>query len=482
MDSPLTFSPPEIDLASLIHRFFKALRRLWPAVIALILVFSLSGYVNARRNFRPMYECNALFSVGSDLTGGDVFTNNYYYDTVTAQQVAATFPYLLTTDFMRDLISAQLENGIINGSIQASAIAETNLVELSVTSRNPQDAYNLLHAVLAAYPRAAVYMVDNPMLYMREEPVLPTEPINHFSAGDAVSSGAIKGALLGFGLLLGYALLTMTVSSSKELNKLINLPILASFPLIRQKKRRHARDVLISAVDNQSFAEALRGLRTKVRKKLAQSGGQVVLLTSTIPGEGKTTASVNLAQSLASEGHRVILLDADFRNQSISRIFLGGETSECLIELLKNPTQPLDSYLKTTPDPNLVYISGASTQKRHYSIDGKALRSLLIRLRREFDYVVVDTPPCNVVSDTSLLCRYADAVLYVVKLDYANRLQILDGVTRLHQDGVPLIGCVINGAVPRHNRYGYSYGYGYGKKYGYGKNYSSGFSSASQMT
>ena len=79
--------------------------------------------------------------------------------------------------------------------------------------------------------------------------------------------------------------------------------------------------------------------------------------------------------------------------------------------------------------------------------------------------MVVDTPPCSVVSDTMLFARYADCVLYVVKMDYANQGQITDGVTGLHQRDVPLMGCVVNGAAMSRRRYGY----GYGSKYGYGQ-------------
>ena len=86
--------------------------------------------------------------------------------------------------------------------------------------------------------------------------------------------------------------------------------------------------------------------------------------------------------------------------------------------------------------------------------------------------MVVDTPPCTVVSDTTLLCHCADAVLYVVRSDYATRSQILDGVSVLHQAGAPLAGCVVNGVKERRSHYGYSYGYGYGNKYGYGRKFS----------
>ena len=468
----------KFDIIAIAERFLSVLSKFWILVLILALVFSGSTYLKERRSFRPRYQCSAIFAVVSS-EDRDPFSGAYYIDSVTAKHVATTFPYLLETDFMRDLIAGQLESGVINGSIRASAIENTNMVEISVTSSDPQDAYDVLQAVLAAYPRAAVYMVDCPTLVIREEPVVPTMPINRFSPSGAVRRGALKGLVLGLGIVALLTALTRTVTSAEDLHKLVNLPILASFPLIRSKKRRKkaSSESFITAADSPSLAEALRGLRTKVRKQLEQREGKVVLLTSTIPGEGKTTASVNLAMSLASEGYRVILLDADLRKQSVVRLFQGDQNSPGLMELLKNPNQSLDKCIKTVPNTNLRFISGTSTQKRHYSIDGKALARILDRLCAGFDYVIVDTPPCSVVSDTTLLCHYADAVVYVVRMDFANRFRILDGVTMIHQNDAPLIGCVVNGVPERRSHYGYGYGYGYGKKYGFDK---AGFADDSQ--
>lgn len=459
-----TKAPEPIDLTIHIKRFVKVFRRLWPLVLVLSLVLSGFNFLRQRRSYVPVYECKAIFSISSGYGADDIFTSSFFYDSTTASQVGSTFPYLLNTEFMRDLILAQLDKGYINGSIRAEAKAATNLVELAVQSTNPQDAYDILNAVVASYPRAAVYMVDNPTIYMRRAPAVPTEPINSFSASGALSKGAVLGALAGVGIILAIALVTRTVGSAEELKKIINLPILASFPQINLKKRNKPETALITGRDDESIAEALRGLRTKIRKELSQTQGNVVVLTSTIPGEGKTTIAVNLALSLAEEGHKVALVDADLRNQSIGRIFRAGQKKAGLMELLNNPDLSVAQCLRPVGNTTISFLSGTSTQKRHYSLDAKSLRRVLGELSAEFDYVIVDTPPLSVVSDSMLLCRYADAVLYVVRMEYANQSQILDGVESLHQRQVPLTGCIINGAVRRHSRYGYGYGYGYGRK------------------
>ncbi len=464
-----TYEP--IDLIGYLKRFAKRLKKLWLLVLVLCLLGGGLNFFRARVSYYPMYQCKTFLSVTSGFSSDSVFAGDSYYDRNTAQVIANTFPQLISTEYMRDLIMARLGKDWINGSISASAVAETTMLELKVTSSSPQDAYDILMAVIDAYPQAAVYMVDDPIIELRQEPTVPTEPMNRFSPAGSLVKGALAGLLLGLALTAVYALLTPTVDSASGLKRVLNLPLLAAFPLVTRKKRRAEVRPLITSEDNPNLSEALRGLRTKVRKHLEETGGKVVLLTSTIPGEGKTTVSTNLALSLADEGHRVVLVDADLRNQTVAQLFRASQRNAGLMDCLKNPRMSVLECVKAIPGSDLEYISGASTSRHHYSLDAKNIRRVMDELCQHYDYVVVDTPPCSVVSDTALLSRYADCVLYVVKADYASQNQILDAVTGLHQREVTLTGCVFNGAPLRSTKhgYGYGYGYGYGKKYGYGE-------------
>ena len=222
------------------------------------------------------------------------------------------------------------------------------------------------------------------------------------------------------------------------------------------------------------MAESIRGLRMKVKKNLATSGGKTILVTSTLAGEGKTTVGVNLAYSLLSDGHKVILLDADLRSQSVARTLGEKAIGNSMMDCLKDSKLSILDCVRTT-DKGLDFISGRSTDKRHYIVGMEPTRKLLEVLKQHYDYVVIDTPPCEIVSDAASLCRCADCVLYVIRQNYTQKPQIINAITSLHQKDVKITGIVFNGVPQFHRQYGYGYRstYGYGYDYGYHKyNYS----------
>ena len=453
-----------LDVIDLLRRFGKTLRRFWLLVIVLGLLCSGVWYVRAARSFSPYYTARAVFTVSSGY-GDDIF-NSGYYDNATAQQLAAAFPYMLNTDVMRDLMKQELGTNYINGSISASSTANTNMFVLQVRSASAQDAYDILVAAITCFPQVAVYMVDNPQIIVREEPQVPTEPSNSFSWKQPVMKGLMVGLVLGLAIVAALTMLNKTVSTEEQLKAVANLPILAVFPKIQTKKRRSGTRQVLTAGSDHSLAESLRGMTLKVRKILEEQQNKVILITSTMKGEGKTTVATNLALALAGEGQRVVLLDADLRSQSVAQRFGNAPGRYGLIDCLKNPKLPVGDCLTWVREEKLAYISGASVSSRRYSIDGKGMRRVLDELSGAFDYVIMDTSPCGLVADTALLCHFAGCVLYVVKPDYARESQILDMVNGLYERGAPLEGFVFNGVNRRGSRYGYGYGYGY--KYGYG--------------
>lgn len=461
--------PEAIDLMNLLGRFWKVLLRLWPGVLILALLLGGVQYYRARRAYVPMYESKAVFTVSSGYSAGDIFTSTYY-DNAAAEQLAEAFPYMLSTSMMRELMMQQLGTSYINGTITATNVESTNMFTLSVRSRSPQDAQKILWAVIDCYPQVAVFMVENPQVIIRQEPTLPTAPYNSFSGRGSFAKGAVVGGAAGLALLFVIAFLAKTVSNVDQLKKLVNLPVLAVFPQIRQKKRRSEANTHIMVTRNDALREPLHGLNLKV-EKLLETDKKVILVTSTLGGEGKTTVAANLALSLATGGKRVALIDADLRSQSVAERFGGKESPVALLGCLKKQGNALEN-LVATENENLWYLSGASARDLHYAIDQRAMRSVLSELKEQFDYVVMDTAPCAMVSDTALLCHFADCVLYVVKPDCARQSQILDAINELYGRDVPVAGFIFNNVPVNHSHYGYGYkygyGYGYGYKYGYG--------------
>lgn len=472
----------KIDLINLMIRFKNAFFQFWPVMVVLVVVFGLLSTYKAKREFVPMYQSKAIFTVDSGYTAEDIFgTGSAYYDQYAAQQMADIFPQMLNMAVMTDLVAEELDSPYPNGHAYAESVTDSNMLVLTVESDDPQDAYDYLKAIFACYPKVAVYMVDNPYMVEVESPTVPTAPCNSFSPVEAAMKGVLIGLAVSIVIMLAMTLSSRTIQTADELKSVINLPILVALPRVTLKKRRKGAAQVISADSNGNMSESLRGLRMKVKKHLEDAGKKTILVTSTLAGEGKTTVAVNLAQSLVKDGHKVIILDADFRHQSVAK-FLGepGEGTS-LLDCLKDSKHTVSGCIRST-NTGLCFVSGSSTDKRQYTIEYRAMRQILEELSKEFDYIVLDTPPSEVVSDATALCRYAECVIYVVRQDFAKRGQVINAVTALHQKDVNITGCVFNGVPQFHRHYGYgyrsTYGYGYdygyrkysyGNKYGYGK-------------
>ena len=196
-----------IDLSVLLRRMLRALRRLWPVCLALIvLCAALMGW-RSHRSFRPMYRSEAVFSVNLSFVGGtDLSGYSQYYNKSAAQQVADTFPYLLTSDRMQELLLQRLGVTYLNGVISSSAIKDTSFFVLTVESPNPQDAYDILCAVIDVYPQVNRLVLGETQLVVNQEPSLPDAPYN----SDPWVRSAVKGAFLGLVLDLAQELTPYT--------------------------------------------------------------------------------------------------------------------------------------------------------------------------------------------------------------------------------------------------------------------------------
>lgn len=465
---------PTINLGTLMIRLKIAIFRLWPVVVSLVVLLGLLWFARARNNYVPIYESKAIFTVDAGYTAEDIFVTGAYYDHYAAQQLAAAFPLFINQDMMNDLVVQQLPKGYITGTAAAEAVADSNMVVLTVQDRDPQAAYDYLCAIIDCFPQVAVYMVDNPQVKIMTAPNLPTEPCTTIPGVESFVKGAILGLALGMAMVFFYALMRHTIQTPDELKSTINLPIFIALPKVTKKKRRTSVNPLITADSDPNMAESLRGLRMKVKKKLTADGGNTILVTSTLAGEGKTTVAINLAYSLLQDGHKVVLLDADLRSQSVARTLGEKAVGNGMMDCLRDPKLSILDCVRTT-EKGLDFISGRSTEKRHYMVGQEPTRRLLKILSEQYDYVIIDTPPCEIVSDSAALCRCADCVLYVIRQNYTQKGQIINAVTSLHHKDVKITGIVFNGVPQFHRQYGYGYRstYGYGYDYGYHKyNYS----------
>lgn len=460
----------KLDLVPLFHNFFRLLGRLWPLVLGLAVLFGGLRYVKSATSYVPMYTASATFSVSSGMdTTTDIMTGSSYYDSQATRQIVSSFPYIISSEAMTERILETLGTSSMGGWVNAPVvIGDSNFYTLSATSQDPQRALDLLNAVIENYPQVASFVVGTTRLSMLEEPTLPVVPSNGNSPLSSALKWGILGGIFGCVILLLLAAGRSTVQKPEDLQKEVNLRCLGEIPQVRLRRRRKNPNQSISMLNSgirSQIGDAFSALQVKLLRELERSDSRMLLVTSTMPGEGKTTVAVNLALSLAQNGKSVILVDADLRNQQVKNR-LGISSRSCgLAELISGKIKDPKDALIPLRDTGLLLLAGDTRMVRAMDqVDSPKMRSILSGLRDLADYVIVDAPPSGILGDAAVLGRSADKALYVVRYDGVPRRQAADSILGLSRRNVALCGYVINGAAAKSSGYG-KYGYGsYGKK------------------
>ncbi len=491
MDDPRQELFSNFNPRVVLHNFFTACKRLIWIVIAIAIAVGYLSYRRADRNYSPYYASEAVFSVtASYYATTDILSYSTFINTTAAQTLSATFPYVIRSENTQRLLKQELNMDYIPGTINATATADSALFTLTVTGSNAQHAYELLKATIKVYPQAASTILGDTRIDVINMPLGPSfTPMNANTAVQTGIRATFPVILLGLLLIFVLALSRKTVHSADDLRKLINLKCLAYVPGIKLKKRSQSNNMSVTITNNRVgsiFSESIRNLRVKVQKTMVHRHAHILMISSTIPDEGKTTVATNLALSFAAEGSRVVLIDGDLRKQSLKGALGIDQPSEGLVEFLSDNAKSVS--LLSVPRSSLYLLSGDKTTDRPQPLlDTPRLKKLFDSLREHVDYIIIDTPPAGILSDAATIAKYADCALYVVRQDMASTTQIFNALQSLNSVEIPILGCVLNHTQAGTTRYGYgskysgSYGYSYGYKYSdsyrrYGYGYGYGYS------
>ncbi|NOX56004.1 MAG: polysaccharide biosynthesis tyrosine autokinase, partial [Planctomycetes bacterium] len=287
-----------------------------------------------------------------------------------------------------------------------------------------------------------------------------------------------KAAMAGFaGLgtlgLVVFALLWLDLQSGKitlleDVTESAGLSLVGTLPMVGQSRVRFSSNG--SRYDNwrDLLTESVDATRTMILREAERSGLQVVMVTSSISGEGKTTLSCHLAASLARSGRNTLLIDADVRRPAVHRIFdLPMRPGLC--EAVRGDAS-LDEVLRPTNVEGLTLVSAGRVDEQFVKLlahDGA--EPLLNRLRGMFDFVILDSSPVLLVSDSLLIAQHADAALFAVRRDVSRVSKTVAAAMRLSMLDVPILGAVAIGLYEGGYGFGYTYyDYGYSHGYGYG--------------
>ena len=279
----------------------------------------------------------------------------------------------------------------------------------------------------------------------------------------------VLGLCFPVGLIYLLGLLRYRIEGREDVEMLTKIPVLADIPLA-PKSLDGELSLAVRENSNDMMEEAFRGLRTNLRFILSEKEN-VIACTSCIPGEGKTFVSTNLAMSLALLGKRVIIVGLDIRKPRLVKLFGLSSDHRGITTFLSSNSgdfQDLDKQIHhAVLNPNLdVLPAGVIPPNPGELISREQLDHAIALLREHYDYVIVDTPPVGLVSDTLSAARVADMTIMVCRADYSprNNFQLINALH--HDNKMPKITLVLNGIDLKKRKYGYYYGYGKYSKYG----------------
>ncbi|MFW2439073.1 MAG: GumC family protein [Arenicellales bacterium] len=295
-------------------------------------------------------------------------------------------------------------------------------------------------------------------------PASPTKP----NKKRIIMTYVLLALFVGVGLAFLIDFLDQTIKTSEDVERKLNLATMGLLPALSKKKikkgeinpeRHYLED------ESSNFSETIRTIRTGITLSALDHPHKIILFTSSVPGEGKTTVACNLALSM-SQLEKTLIFDADMRRPSTKKIFDYDHRSAGMSELLAGEAEFKDVFHKVEGTNLHVITAGAIPIDPLDLLASNKFKALLEQLSKIYQRIIIDTPPVSIVSDAVLLSSLADAVVYVVKSDSTNSKIVQTSIQKLQNTKARIVGVVINNVdIKKMSKY---YGYSYGKYYGGG--------------
>lgn len=414
------------------------------AVVAFIVIAATAG---ATLLMTPQYSSSTrmFFAV----QGGESVTDLAQGSTFTEKQMSsyaevAVSPLVLTP--VIETLNLSAPPGVLANKVSITVAANTTILVVSATDKNPAAARDIANAVSTELATAVGELnperpdggeaVRATMLSEAQQPTVPSSP----NIKRNLALGVVLGLMLGVGFAILREMLDTKVRSESKLQALTDASLLAAVPMDHSAR---TRSVFMHEDPQSSRAEAVRRLRTNLQFVDFTDRPNSILVTSSVSGEGKSTTAINLATSLADTGSRVILIDADLRRPSVAK-YMGFEGRAGLTTVLIGKASLADvvqPWQNTSLD---VLASGQIPPNPSEMLGSLAMSRLLEELDGMYDIIIIDSPPILPVTDSTILSGMTGGTMLVVGADRAHKAQVRGSLEALEKVEARLLGVVLN--------------------------------------
>lgn len=447
-----------------LQEFAKLLRSRWITVCATVVLALVTAVVISLLT-TPLYKATTrLFvSTTSGATLAEAYQGSRY-----SQERVISYAELITGQTLAqrtiDKLGLNMDADELRANISASTKLNTVLIDVAVVDESPvraRDIANTLSDEFVGLVRELETPEDGSVpdsrVVVEQRASIPDQAFAP-NTPRYIALALALGLIVGIGLAVLRDLLDNTVKDKTTLEEVSGTGLVGMIPLDKERRKHSA----VAFDENSPIAEAFRKLRTNLQFLSVDDPPRVIVLSSSMPNEGKSTTAINIALALAEADHSVALVDGDMRRPTLAKNL--GLVAQVGFSTVLSGSVSLDDALQKTRFPGLTVLTSGSIPPNPSELLGsQSARKLLTEMRTKFDYVIIDSTPLLAVTDAAILAAGADGVLLMARFGQTKRDQLAHAVSTLQSVGAALLGAVFTmvpnrGTSPYHYSYGYYYG------------------------
>lgn len=439
----------------------------WLAVVLAALMLGVSAYIKTDLSYTPVYQTTTTFVVTNRGSASTVYSN-----LSSTSSLASVFTELLNSSILRKAILEELGAQSFDGTINAAVVPETNLLTVTVTASDPRTAFLVSQAIIDHHETVTYRIISGVVLEVLQSPTVPRGPINRADASGEMKKWLVIGALAACVLLAAMSFSRDAVRSGREAREKLDCSYLGEIPhekkrlsLLARLRGRKSSILITNPLTSFRFVETMRKLRRRVEQHMPD--GNVLMVTSLMENEGKSTIAANLALALAQKHSQVLLIDCDMRKPACHTVLEETNFSHGLQDLLTGAAAPSECLIHYRKSHLYLLLDKKGSSDSGDLISCNNMRALLRWAKQEFDYVILDLPPMSGASDAESMTEFADASLLVVRQNVATAPAINKAIAVLDGGSAKLLGCVLNNVYSTNLFSGQGHNYNGYDKYNY---------------
>lgn len=457
-------SASKINLKKL---FFYILKHIWILIICAIIGFG-GMYYYTQYYKTDTYTAYATMYV----INGNPNLVNYQYtnanDLNSAVQLLDTYMVVVRSSKVMDVVAERLSEqypGIsanyISSTLSMGSVSQTGVLRINCVTGNAQLSADICNAVVDVAPAEIIRVVNAGNIEVIDYAVPPKKPDDRAPRKKGIM-GALAGALLAAGIMVFLFVINHKVTEEEELTEAYTPPVLSA--VVREKKKgKDPQIFLLNEKSDLQTSESYAKLRMNLLYTLVNKENKVIAVTSAISGEGKSTITANLAIACAMSGKKVLLIDADMRRASQQMIFGYDQNLPGLSDVLIDKCKWWDAVLTDFRENLNILPTGHLPPNPAELLALPDVAELLAETQQQFDIVLIDLPPINIVSDPLIVSSHVAGCLLIVRQGYSDHRAIRKALVAAELTGMNVLGFVFYGENINQGSY-------YNKKY-YKKNY-----------